>query len=506
MARSKRFLSAVLLGYTHQALLMLVGLWLTPFLLRRIGQHDYGVWLIGLQVLAYLALADVGVVALLPREVAYATGRAGASANSPELPHIFGRTVRIVACQMPLVVIAAVLLWFWFPVPAQFRGFIGLILVTFTLLFPLRIFRATVEGLQDLQFMGRVQILSWMIGTVAMVILIVAGMGLYALAIGWATTQILAAATLGYRIWSRFPQVLPSTKAHFSGEGTGNYVKRGLWASIAQIAQPLLNGADILIIGKVLGAVAVVPYSCTGKLISILANQPQMLLDAALPGLSEVKAVESKEHILRVTTALTQASLMISGAVACTVLAVNQGFVSWWVGPRLYSGLTLSFFIALAMVIRQWNLTITYSMFCYGLEKRLSVMCLFDGLITASASVGLITWLGPIGGPLGSIFSACVVCLPANLSAVARQSDVTILTLLRPLWPWFWRMSLLLAADCLMVRQWTPHGFLPTAATGAMTALIYAAVMLTIGKKSVLWPYLRPRMLPLRDMVAARFG
>jgi hypothetical protein len=31
------------LGYTYQELLMLVGLWLTPFLLHRIGQHDYGI-------------------------------------------------------------------------------------------------------------------------------------------------------------------------------------------------------------------------------------------------------------------------------------------------------------------------------------------------------------------------------------------------------------------------------------------------------------------------------
>jgi len=506
MARSKRFLSAVLLTYTYQGLLMLVGLWLTPFLLKQIGQHDYGVWLIGLQVLAYLSLVDIGVVALLPRELAYATGRAGGSTNSPELPFIFGRTLRIVACQMPLVILAAAVLWYLFPVPAQFRGFIGLILAAFTLFFPLRIFRATIEGLQDLKYMGSVTIVAWATGTALMIGLIFAGIGLYALAIGWAATQLLGAMAFAFRIWRRFPQVLPANRSHFSSTGSVEYFKRGFWASISQIATPLIFGSDILIIGKVLGAAAVVPYTCTAKLISILFNQPQALLDAAMPGLSEVKAGESKEHIFRVTTALTQASLMIAGAVVCAVVVVNRGFVSWWVGPRLYSGLTLTTLIALVMLLRQWNLTLVYSMFCYGLEKRLSLMSLLDGVTTAGVAVGLIYWLGPIGAPIASVVSVCVVCLPANLAAVAAQAGSSIPGLLRPLWPWFWRLTALAAAACLLARQWAPHGFFQTAATAALAALAYLGVMLSIGRKSVLWPYIGPRVLPIRDLLIARLG
>ena len=49
MSRTGRFLHGVWLGYAYQGLIMLVGLWLTPFLLRHIGQHDYGVWLDFLQ-------------------------------------------------------------------------------------------------------------------------------------------------------------------------------------------------------------------------------------------------------------------------------------------------------------------------------------------------------------------------------------------------------------------------------------------------------------------------
>jgi hypothetical protein len=70
MSRTRRFVSRISFGYANQALLILAGLWLTPFFLDRIGQHDYGLCLVGTQVIAYLMLLDFGLVALLPRETA----------------------------------------------------------------------------------------------------------------------------------------------------------------------------------------------------------------------------------------------------------------------------------------------------------------------------------------------------------------------------------------------------------------------------------------------------
>src|SRR5271169_6502072 len=76
-SRSRRFLGGLIMTYGYQAIVLFVGLWLTPFYLRRIGQHGYGLWLVGTQLLTYLSLTDFGVVELLPQEVAYSTGRAG---------------------------------------------------------------------------------------------------------------------------------------------------------------------------------------------------------------------------------------------------------------------------------------------------------------------------------------------------------------------------------------------------------------------------------------------
>src|SRR5258708_1661948 len=111
MSRTKRFLGGVSLGYTNQGLVMVAGLWLTPFLLHRIGQHDYGLWLVGAQLLAYLSLMDFGIVALLPRATAYATGRAGGSVCASDLPEIIGQTSSLVLFPVAFVAMTAGGLW-----------------------------------------------------------------------------------------------------------------------------------------------------------------------------------------------------------------------------------------------------------------------------------------------------------------------------------------------------------------------------------------------------------
>ena len=67
MTRTHRFLTGFMTGYAHLVLATIAGLWLTPFFLRELGQSTYGLWLVGTQIIAYLLLMDLGIVALLPR-------------------------------------------------------------------------------------------------------------------------------------------------------------------------------------------------------------------------------------------------------------------------------------------------------------------------------------------------------------------------------------------------------------------------------------------------------
>src|ERR1700722_11506874 len=394
MTRTRRFIGGVTLGYANQALVTLVGLWLTAFLLRLLGSRNYGLWLVATQILGYLMLSDLGVVALLPRETAHATGRAGGSNDAADLPLIVGQTARLVVWQLPFVALAAGAVWLFLPKEWQpLRGPLALVFIVFVATSPARVLSGLLHGLQDLTFLGAAQMGIWLASTATTLLLALGGDGLYALIMGWVVTQCLAAALWWRRLRTRFPHVLPARIPQITWAQARSYLAKSVWVSVAQVAGVLLDGSDFLIIGAVLGPAAAVPYYCTEKLVGVLGNQPQVIMQSAGPALSELRTGEPRERLLRACTALTEAMLMVSGAVACIVIAVNQGFVRWWVGGGQYGGLGLTAVLVVMMLLRHWNTTAVYAIFAFGHERRISITALLDGVLTIAAAIVLITRL-----------------------------------------------------------------------------------------------------------------
>ena len=509
MSRTRRFLSGISFGYSTQILTMVIGLWLVPFLLFRIGQHDYGLWLVGTQIMFYLGLLDIGIVAVLPREVAFATGRAGSIQNAVDLPNLIGETVRVVLGQLPFVILGAFIAWLM--IPADWKALsnpIGLLLIAFVITFPLRIFAAILHGLQDYTFQGGVALFSYVASTALTILLIVAGAGLYALAIGWFFLQLINSLMSWDRLRRHFPDVLPKRLPQLTWERARVRLSQGLWVSANQIAAVLLTGTDMLIIGKLFGPAAIVPYACTGKLISVLANQPHMLMSAAGPALSQIKAGESRARLSEVCTSIAQATLMLSGAVVCVVLPINQGFVGRWVGAIQYGGYWLTVLILLSMLLRHWNLTVGYTLFCFGYERRLCVTALLDGLLSIAMVVPLVWLYGIAGAPTGMIVGVCLVSLPLNLSALARESGLSLWELIKPLSPWFLRFVVIMLGAGTLARVWVPNTVLLISLTALVSALAYAVAMFPLTLRYPLGMYVRPRLFPLvpRMMRALRLG
>jgi hypothetical protein len=179
---------------------------------------------------------------------------------------------------------------------------------------------------------------------------------------------------------------------------------------------------------------------------------------------------------------------------------INRGFVSWWVGANQYAGLLLTALLLVAMLLRHWNTTAVYAIFCFGYERRISVTTLADGVLTVASTVLLIRKFGVIGAPLGAILGVCLISLPGNLTALARESGVSLISLVRPLWSWFYRFVLFLTGGWLITKVFVPTGFIPIAVTASVVAILYGAIMFPIVLSEPLGSYVRPRLKALVPM------
>src|ERR1700728_1630755 len=104
MSRTRSFFNGAIFAYMYQGSAMLVGLWLTPFYIRMLGPHDFGVWLVGLQVLTFLLLCDFGILGVTPRDVAHASGLEKSELDSD--PAAISDHVAILVAQTTKVVLA----------------------------------------------------------------------------------------------------------------------------------------------------------------------------------------------------------------------------------------------------------------------------------------------------------------------------------------------------------------------------------------------------------------
>lgn len=505
MSRTRRFLGGVSVGVAHQVVVTAVGLWLTPFLLWRLGPHDYGLWLTATQLIAYLTLLDVGVLALLPRDAAYATGRAGGVRHASDLPEVIGRTALIVLWQIPIIAAIAWMAWWLIPGSWQPLRFpLGVLLAAFVLTYPLRIFQATLQGLQDLAFVGSLQLAAWMLGTAVTVWLVFGGWGLAALAVGAMVTQLASLGACGYRVATSFPSAMPRKLPRLPWRVAAAHLRRALWVSVSQVAQVLLYATDILIVAWIFGPVTVVPYACTQKLISVLSNQPQILTQAAAPALSELRMGASPSKLFSVTSSLSLALMLGSGAVLVVVLAVNRAFVSWWVGPDQYGGAVLTALFGAAMLVRHWNTALVYALFSFGHERRISLTTAADGIVSLVLSLALARAIGVIGVPIGFLCGALLVSVPWNVRALARDTGVSPLQFTSALTPWAVRLALLLpvaVAANFFVRS---ASFLSVATVAAAMGAAYAGLMLPLVVRPPLSEYVRRGFGPVFRLFGAR--
>ncbi len=506
MSRTRRFLGGVGFGYLNMAITTIAGLFLTRFFLSWLGQREYGYWLIATQVVGYALLLDLGIVALLPREIAFATGRAGGLLGTGELPAIIGRTARLVRWQLPLLLVGLVPFWVFLPADWEpLRWPLALVLATFVTLFPLRLYQATLNGLQDLSFLAAAQLVAWLVNTAATVGLLLGGWRLLAFAAGYALSQLSLALACLLRLKSRYPGVLPKRLPRVSLASALPYAKKAGWASVIQIANVFVLGTDLLVLGALFGPEVVVSYALTAKLFQVLGNQPGLLMQVAAPGLSELHTAENTAgRRFAVVAALGQAMLTGTGAIVVAVTAVNEGFVTWWVGAERYGGFALTMAFAAQLLVRHWNTTLVYVAFSFGRERRIAVTAILDGLVSVIGSILFGRWLGPVGVPLGPIVGAVLVSAPWNVAAIAAETNVAWYRVTTAHAWWMWRLVPLAALSVAMAKAWAPRGLAGLSLETATIAAIYVAGMASAVLRPPLGDYVRPRLAAAVERVARR--
>jgi O-antigen/teichoic acid export membrane protein len=235
----------------------------------------------------------------------------------------------------------------------------------------------------------------------------------------------------------------------------------------------------------------------------MLANQPQMFMQLALPALSELRTSASRQRLFDVSRGMTQMMLVASGAIVAVVAATNEAFVTWWVGQGQFGGLALTALLLAGMLIRHLNTTAIYALFCFGNEQRLALTAIAEGIGSAVIMLVLVPVMGLYGAALGPMLGTCLIGLPSNLRALAREEGTSAISLVTPLGPWLVRLSVLLAGVAVFLSVVRVDGLASLIAVSALVAIAYLAIMLPVLRTPPLGTMLSASLQPWAERAPA---
>jgi O-antigen/teichoic acid export membrane protein len=457
-------------------------------------------------ILAYVGLVDFGVLTIFQREVAFLLGSAhGDPRQARDLPALVGTTLRLVLLQMPVLLAGIAIVWLCLPASwAALDVPLGITLGCLLIAFPFRLYHALLMGLQDLRFLGVTAIVAWAVGAAVSATLVFRGWGLNALATSWCVSQFGTYAACYFRVRARFPSALEGGLPTLPRREAINRLRKGFWVIVSQVSVTLSSGVDLLVIAAVLGPAEVTPYAITDKLVTMLNNLPLMIMSSAQPALSELSLSSERGRLAEVCIALTRVVLVVSGLIAGVVIVVNQGFVTWWIGPGQFAGTTLLLLLVGDMLVGHWTSVTAYSLFSFGYERLISLVSILVAGVATVLTIILTKRLGLIGAPLASLAARAVFGLPVLLVAVARATGGTVKGLLLSVFSWAWRICLFAVGAVTLKRLWTPRSPIALVAAGLAAALVYTLITLPLLFREPLGAYMRPRLAALRRRLAPR--
>ena len=427
---SRQALFSTASNYLGQIIIIGTGFVLTPFILQRLGQTDYGLWLLVGSVIAYGSLFDFGITGALTKYVAEFQARGDLS----ELKRVIATALTLYSLLGIAVVVLAFLAAPLFPrlfnVPPEESAtavrLVRLMGLGLGLLIPSGTTYAVLRGLQRFGSINLITAGGTLLTGLATVVVLLLGGGLLE----------MVAASIPLSLLMQVPAVLlikrasPALELGWRG-ASREWVRRVFLYSSStmaiQTAGQLRNKTDEIVIGAFLPVASITPYGIARRLSEAAQMLTHQFLRIILPLASQLDAEQDLGRLRALYLTGTRLTLAIFLPIGLSLTVLAEPVLSAWVGPEYgqYAYLVWILVASGFFFISQG----TSSMILQGIAKHkwVAIAAIISGVVNLVASIFLVQSLGLIGVALGTLipnilewmfvlpYSLIVLKVPAGL-------------------------------------------------------------------------------------------
>jgi len=411
-----------------------------PFVVHHLGDRLYGFWSLASVFIGYYSLLDLGLSSAVSQYVCVAIGRN----DIGECRAVFNTALRIqsllggVALVATFAIAAATPLFTHVVADAHlFRSVILILGVNTALSFPIKVYNGVLDAQYRFDINSFLTTLGVVLRTGLVILAILTGGGLLALA--W-MTLLASLPVAALQIW------FGKREAHWASIEvkfeTNSRIKTlfsySIYSFLSYLADILRFQVDPLVISGLIGLAAVTHY----RVAAIFTQQYWQVLVLSLgilgPVFSRLHGMGDRAQIEEIFFFGTKLSCCISSFICFALIGWGKPFIIRWMGPKYldaYWPLVILAISVLVDVCQKSSVDLLYATFNHRFYTYLNWA---EGLLNLAFSLALARPLGIIGVATGTLIAALLIRIVVQPWWVCRVSNLRYVNYMR-----FWGGTLL---------------------------------------------------------------
>ncbi|HEY6339382.1 MAG TPA: oligosaccharide flippase family protein [Candidatus Sulfotelmatobacter sp.] len=454
-----------------------VGFFLSPFILHKLGDEAFSVWVLVFAFTGYYGLLDLGIRSSI---VKY-TANFVATNDVEQLSRYLSTSIAFYTVVAVGVLLATVAVFFHlqslFKIPVGLVKPAKILLLlsgaSIALTFPFGVFAGVLEGLQKFSWLQLSNMAVTMVRAVLIVVALRNGGGLIAVGIITVAMNLLSYLAFACLAFVILPVRL-STRNIDPG-AFRRMASYGFFAFAILTAEKLRFQSDALVLGAVLSSSAITSFSIGARLVEYSSYAVRSMSQIVTPIASQLHAAGDLVRLRWTLVAGNQACALICFPLCVTLVILGKSIIECWVGARYVSSYVVLIVLLVPRSIYLAQSTSTRVLLGMGRHRLLASILLLEGGVNLLLSLALVHRFGMVGVAVGTAIPLMCTSLLFLPFHVCRVLEMPVWSLLGRAYRLPVVLCVPLAAVLLLAEYEFPgHGygsFLPQIACGGAVYL-----------------------------------
>ena len=393
----------------------LIGFLLIRFFLSKLGESQYGIWIIVGSIFRYRGMLSLGLNSSINRLVPVYLAQEDSNGIKKTISTSLFFLIILSVFLFIISIVISINIERWFAIEAEFiksaKITILIIGLSFAVSMPLQLYSAVLSGLQRYDIINFARLIPILIRTILLVIFLSSGFGLVAMGIIFGVSEIVVRLVQFLYVKKLLPNTKVSTK-NIDLKLLNQMLIYGANTFLYSMGALIIYKSSDIIIGVFLSTSEVTRFYIAIAAIMLLAQFLQAFNAAIKPAVSDLDTRNDHEKLLKITFLSQKYSLLLIVPAVLFLVFMGKEFLTVWVGEKFASPETiqqLGFILAILAVGHGLRLA-QHSNFVVlvgkGDHKIFGIMTALMAFLCIVLSVASIKFLGArLVGVAWSIFT-----------------------------------------------------------------------------------------------------